>query len=165
MSIKPVLNSFDVSAKGMSIQKRKMDLVADNMANTSTTRTEDGTPYTRKFLVVENKENFLNQLSIEGQQSKLYISNSKHISNPKVIQPSGSKSIDDVTSEVETDNTPGERVYMPEHPDADENGYVQMPNVNIVAEMVEMISATRGYEANLTAFNASKQIAKDALEI
>ncbi|MFH1194276.1 MAG: flagellar basal body rod protein FlgC [bacterium] len=165
MSIKPVLNSFDISAKGMSIQKRKMDLVADNMANTSTTRTENGTPYSRKFLVVENKENFINQLSIEGQQSKLYITNSKHISNPEIVQPSGSKSIDDISSSVETDDSIGEKVYMPEHPDADKEGYVQMPNVNIVAEMVEMISATRGYEANLTAFNASKQIAKDALEI
>jgi flagellar basal-body rod protein FlgC len=73
--------------------------------------------------------------------------------------------ISGVRAEVVEDNAPERLVYNPEHPDADENGYVHMPNVNIIVEMVDMISATRAYEANATAFNASKNIAKDALEI
>ena len=64
-----------------------------------------------------------------------------------------------------TDNEKGELVYMPDHPDANKDGYVEMPNVNVVTEMVDMISASRSFEANLTAFNAAKQIAKDSLEI
>ena len=63
------------------------------------------------------------------------------------------------------DNSEGELVYMPDHPDANEDGYVHMPNVNVITEMVDMISASRSFEANLTAFNAAKQIAKDSLEI
>ena len=63
------------------------------------------------------------------------------------------------------DNSEGELVYMPDHPDANEEGYVNMPNVNVITEMVDMISASRSFEANLTAFNAAKQIAKDSLEI
>ena len=70
-----------------------------------------------------------------------------------------------IQSEEVNDSTPGQLVYMPDHPDADEKGYVMMPNVNVVTEMVDMISATHSYEANLTVFNSSKQIAKDSLDI
>ena len=70
-----------------------------------------------------------------------------------------------MTGEVEKDSSPFKVVHDPTHPDADANGYVKMPNVNVVTEMVEMIAASRGYEANVTAINAGKQMAKDALEI
>jgi flagellar basal-body rod protein FlgC len=95
---------------------------------------------------------------------KLATTNPNHITNPSMIT-NKSNSTSDLEFKVTEDNTPGDIVYMPEHPNADENGYVQMSNINTITEMIDMIAASRSYEANLTAFNASKQMAKDSLEI
>ena len=169
MKISPNFSSFNISAKGMSIQKKKMDLVAENMANSDTTKTKDGMPYQRKYLVVKNSRNFENNLT--GTQNnitlKMNTNNSSHLQPVRFDGNFNQNQMDDnsIIGQVETDKNQGDLVLMPDHPDANEDGYVEQPNVNIVNEMVEMISATRSYEANLTAFNSSKQIAKDALEI
>ena len=107
--------------------------------------------------------NFANVLKKETMG--LEVTNEKHISSNFVEFEDGRDAVRGVRTEVVEDNSPERLVYNPEHPDADENGYVHMPNVNIVVEMVDMISATRSYEANVTAFIASKNMAKDALEI
>lgn len=170
MKISPNFSSFNMSAKGMSIQKRKMDLVAENMANSDTTKTKEGIPYQRKYLVVKNEETFTNNFSAaQGNLTlKMARSESAHLQPAKFSGPVNNQQLSNDTgieSNIEVDKTQGNLVYMPDHPDSNKEGYVELPNVNVVNEMVEMISATRSYEANLTAFNSSKQIAKDSLEI
>ena len=166
MKINPNFSSFNISSKGMNIQKRQMDIITENIANTSTTRTADGNPYKRKYISVEqernNFQNGVNKLFNSGFQG----ANSNSLGHINLNHSTLSvHQNDNINIKEETDNTDGELVYMPDHPDADEDGYVQMPNVNIITEMVNMISASRNFEANLTAFNAAKQIAKDSLEI
>jgi flagellar basal-body rod protein FlgC len=166
MKINPSFSSFSISSKGMNIQKRQMDIITENIANTSTTRTADGNPYKRKYISVEqernNFQNGVNKFFNPGFQGR-HSNSLAHInldpSNLSVHQN------DNIKIKEETDSSEGELVYMPDHPDSNEEGYVQMPNVNIITEMVNMISASRNFEANLTAFNAAKQIAKDSLEI
>lgn len=156
---------FGISAKGLSIQRKKMNLIAENLANGNSVRTQDGKPINRKVLVVNQKSNFFQSTFNDIKNTiKLITTNSDHIANPESY---GSKNNDGNNLEfnVKEDTTPGDIVYMPEHPDANEEGYVQLSNINTISEMIDMISATRSYEANLTAFNSSKQIAKDSLEI
>ncbi len=164
MKITPNFTAFKISAKGMSIQKNKMDLVAENIANVDTTKTKNGTVYKRKFLQVVAEKEFRETLSQASNTLRMKTDNKDHINFIPTSEISGESKIN-INSQVLQDNTVGERLYMPDHPDADQDGYVEMPNVNVVTEMVDMISATRSYEANLTAFNASKEIAKNALEI
>jgi len=157
---------FDISAKGLSIQRKKMNLISENIANANTINAEDNQPYKRKTLEVKQSQGVFANLPAEQVKTiPMYTSNGNHIggststgfSNPV----SGSSQIENEL----VDSTPGDKVYMPESPNADKEGYVQLSNVNIITEMTEMIVATRSYEANLTAFNSSKQMAKDTLEI
>jgi flagellar basal-body rod protein FlgC len=164
MKITPNFSAFNTSAKGMSIQKKRMEMITENIANTSTTRTEDGTPYKRKFLTVKSKSNFGVQFLDKEPTLKLKKMHENHLTESSFLSETETESEVMETKETE-DKSAGELVYMPDHPDANEDGYVQMPNVSVVTEMVDMIAASRSYEANLTAFNAAKQIAKDSLEI
>jgi flagellar basal-body rod protein FlgC len=143
-----------------------MDVITENIANKSTTRTEDGGPYKRKYISVEfERDNF--QTNYSGAlNSGFKMSSQNHLQPLNIFNNyDEDKDIANFTVKENTDNSEGELVYMPEHPDANGDGYVTMPNVNIITEMVNMISASRSFEANLTAFNAAKQIAKDSLEI
>jgi flagellar basal-body rod protein FlgC len=156
-------NGFNISAKGMSIQRKKMDLVAENIANMDTTKTSSGKPYQRKFLVARS-ENKQEDVQISKNFIQLKTTDPEHFNKEIEMQTANNQNPPIKTKEV-ADTTEGTLVYMPDHPDANEKGYVMMPNVNIITEMVDMIAASRGYESNLTAFNSSKQIAKDTLEI
>ena len=139
--------SLDVSASGMSAQRMRMDLISQNIANANTTKTQDGTPYRRQTLVLGTNESV-------GFSKYLSSSSRSTIGDGRVkIQ-----GIKEDMSEVK-------RVYEPDNPEADEDGYVTMPNVDIVTEMVDMISASRSYEANVTASTASKNMAMQALNI
>ena len=142
------LNSFDISASGMTAQRQRLDIAAENISNMNTTRTASGGPYRRKMVVLQ--ENPVSSFRSE-LQSRL---------SGKTSQKGGVKVAEIV--EHQRDLQP---VYNPEHPDADENGYVMMPNVDLVKETVDGMSATRAYEANITAFNAMKLMAQKALEI
>jgi flagellar basal-body rod protein FlgC len=161
------LFGFNFSSRGMSIQRKRMDLISQNIANADTVRTETGQPYQRKYVKVEAEQNsFAKNLSAEGQMIKLATSNQNHISvssNPQDISISGD--LGNLNMSEMTDQKQGDMVYMPDHPDANEKGYVQMSNVSVINEMVDMIAATRSYEANLQALNSSKQMVKDSLEI
>jgi flagellar basal-body rod protein FlgC len=166
MKIANSMLGFNISAKGLSVQRKKMNLISENIANADTIRTQNGEPYRRKTLtVVQNDFAINNGFEMEGRKIQLNISNKNHIGNPRVGGPAMNQSNDGLSFDVDVDDRKGEVVHMPEHPDADENGYVEMSNVNIITEMVDMIAATRSYEANLTALNSSKQMAKDSLEI
>lgn len=140
-------SSLDVSASGMNAQRMRMDLISQNIANANTTRTADGTPYRRQALVLgTNSSNpFSNYLSGASRDA---------LGDGKVkIQG------------VVEDQSDFRKVYEPDNPEADEEGYVHYPNVDIVTEMVDMISASRSYEANVTASTASKNMAMQALNI
>jgi len=96
---------------------------------------------------------------------KLHTTSASHFTGIKETRTTEQKVDTGLKAEVLEDQVQGERIFMPNHPDADDKGFVEMSNVNIITEMVEMISATRSYEANLTALNSAKQMAKDSLEI
>jgi flagellar basal-body rod protein FlgC len=165
MKINTNFNGFDYSSLGMNIQRKKMDMVAKNLANIDSTKTGEGVPYKRKILKIAATGNDVAK-AIEPQQFiPLKATSDNHIRGTAKSAGISTGSNYDISGMEVDDPTMGDMVYMPEHPDANENGYVLMPNVNVVTEMVDMIAATRGYEANLTAFNASKQIAKDTLDM
>lgn len=167
MKIGGSIFGLNFSARGMAIQRKKMDVIAQNIANSDNVRTETGEPYKRKTLKVEpERKNFANELEIEGQNFKLNTSNPGHmlkLNMPQNFNISADQGKVELT-EI-TDNKPGDVIYMPEHPNANKEGYVEMSNVNVVNEMVDMIAATRSYEANLQALNSAKQMAKDSMEI
>jgi flagellar basal-body rod protein FlgC len=164
MKINPNLSGFDISFQGLAIQRKKMNIIAENIAYADNVRTEDGQPFKRKYLsvVAKNEPIFSNNMNI-NQSIPLLTSNEGHITSP--IQVNENFNIDNIRTDEKTDQKEGELIYMPDHPDADQNGYVKMSNVNVINEMVDMIAASRSYEANLTAFNSSKQMAKDSLDI
>lgn len=144
-------DSFKVSASGMTAQRLRMDTISQNLANINTTRTEDGGPYRRKTVVFQEVNN--------GRSFRSHLDRSMN-DYSKSSYGGGVK----VTGIVE-DSSPFIEVYDPTHPDANEEGYLEMPNVNSVEEMTNLISANRSYEANVTAFNASKGMMGKALEI
>lgn len=141
-----VMNTMNISASGMTAQRLRTDLIAQNIANVNTTRDEHGNPYVRKIAVISEKsQNSFGQV----------------LGSTMASFGSGVK----VTQIVEDKTTAMKSVYDPSHPDANEEGYVSYPNVNTVTEMTNLIDASRSYEANVTAFNASKSMALKCLEL
>lgn len=166
MKISSLFPGFSISAKGLSIQRKRMNLIAENIANADVTRSADGKPYQRKFLKVTAKDNlFANDLVRESSNLKLNTTNGAHIADPEIPPVYNNNGQYSLNFSENTDQAPGEVVYDPGNPNANSDGYVEESNVNIVNEMVDMISASRSYEANLTALNSSKQMVKDSLEI
>jgi len=135
------LRLFEISSSGLYAQRKRLDVIASNLANLETTRTENGEPYRRKMVVMSTKpvEGFDEVLSsrLEGVE------------------------IDDIVE----DDAPFMKVYNPGHPDADEQGYVLKPNVDLIVEITNMLVAKRNFEANVTAVRSTKQMALKALEI
>lgn len=136
-------NTLRISASGLSAERLSMDTIASNMANVETTKGADGNPYRRKVAVFQ--ENLDRELNKNGQYEDV---------------PLGVKAVG-----IAEDNSPFKRVYDPTNPDADADGYVSMPNVNILNEMADMMVAVRAYEANLSAVSAEKNMFSKALDI
>lgn len=135
------LTSLEISGSGLYAQRKRMDIIASNLANIETTRTQGGGPYRRKMVVMSTKpieafDRILNA-QVEGVQ------------------------IDDVVE----DSSPFRMVYNPSHPDADENGNLLKPNIDLIVEMTNMVMAGRAFEANLSAIKSTRQMAVKALEI
>ena len=143
-----LFSQFNISASGMTAQRLRTDVISQNIANVNTTRTANGTPYVRKEVVLTEKgsTNSFSSVFAAAQSG---------------VAGNGVK----VTSIQDDTSTAMSKVYDPSHPDADQDGYVTYPNVNIVQEMTDMIDATRSYEANVTAFNAGKAKASKGLEV
>jgi len=140
------LSSFNISGSGMTAQKYRLDVVAQNIANAQVTRTEEGEPYRRKMTVLSsvNTRTFLDALkTATGAVQKAGVQVEAVIEDESALVP----------------------VYDPTHPDANAEGYVMYPNVNTAQEMTDAMGASRAYEANVTAFNATKSIVLKALEI
>ena len=144
-----IFNAFNINASGMTAQRFRMDTISENIANAYTTRTQDGTPYRRKVVTFEER----------GDRVQTFSSFLGSASNK--FKGQGVR----VGKVMEDNKTQPNMVYDPSHPDADENGYVTYPNVSIVTEMTNLIDASRSFEANATAFSASKSIAMKGLEM
>ena len=148
-----IFTSLRTSASGLTAQRLRMDLISNNLANAETTRTAEGGAYRRQQVVfsprIVGRVPFFNQLRgdmVRGDVPGL---------QTQGVQPLA----------IVEDQAPSRFVFDPAHPDANEQGYVEYPNVNVVTEMTDMLSATRSYEANVTVLNAAKQMAQRALEI
>lgn len=142
-----IFQSFNISASGMTAQRFRTDIIAENIANVNTTSTANGTPYRRKIVTFTEKD---------VTPFSQYYSESKNMAVGNGVK------VSKVTEDYSTEFT---MEYDPSNPDADENGYVSYPNVNTVTEMTNLIDATRSYEANATAFDASKSMAQTGLQI
>jgi flagellar basal-body rod protein FlgC len=149
-----MFDALNVSATGLTAERLRMDVTAENLANAQTTRGADGQPYRRKEVVLAEVESG----GFGSQLAKAIGAGSA--SGARVGGPSGVE-----VAGISQDQTPGKLVYDPGHPDADAKGYVRMPNVDTVAEMVDLISASRAYEANVTAMNAAKQMFSKTLDL
>ena len=139
-------DAFHISSSGLSAQRVRMNLIASNLANVNTTKTAEGGPYKRKdavFAATPVNGTFQNMLSSQLTDK---------VAEVRVV-------------DVIDDPRPSKLKYDPDHPDADEKGYVALPNVNTIEEMVNMISATRSYEANVAAIKATKKMVLKALDI
>jgi flagellar basal-body rod protein FlgC len=164
MRIGSIFSAIDISASGLSLQRKKMDAIASNLANIDSVG-PDGKPYQREEVqAVPGKAiPFANELS--GKLLPLKTSDPNHIETPSENLVSSEYTVKEVNGKVVQDPTATKTVYDPSNPAADSNGYVTEPNINVVTEMVDMIAASRSYEANVTAINASKNIIKDSLDI
>lgn len=130
-----VFGGMRISASALSAERLRMDVVSSNVANMKTTRTKDGGAYRRKVAVFE--ENYDEKLGMLGVRTKA----------------------------IKEDKSPLRKLYEPNHPDADKQGYVEYPNVDILVEMTDLISASRSYESNIDTLNAQKNMISKALEI
>ncbi|MBP8257758.1 MAG: flagellar basal body rod protein FlgC [Opitutaceae bacterium] len=135
-----LIGAIDVTSSALNAQRTRLDVVAQNIANAQTTRGPDGAPYQRKMVSFETELLHKQGMSGEALQSVR-------------------------VGEITADKSPGQRIYDPQHPDAGADGMVQLPNVNLAYEMVDLITATRAYEANLSVAKNARQMAMKALEI
>jgi len=139
------LDSMSISASALTATRLRMDVVAENIANINTTRTENGEPYRRKYVVFQERTG--------DREFAAFFNRARTAAGGVRVL------------EIGTDMREFKYDYNPGHPDADENGFVRMPNVEVVQEMVDMMSAFRAYEANITALNSFKDMAMRTLEI
>jgi flagellar basal-body rod protein FlgC len=147
-----IFGSMDISASALSAERLRMDVTAENLANAQSTRSANGGPYRRKEVVLEST----GSSSFAGALAAARGGASGGGSGPDGgVRVSG----------IVEDQSPNRLVYDPGHPDANAQGYVSMPNVNPVTEMVDLISASRSYEANVTAMQTSKQMFTKTLDI
>lgn len=130
-----IFNTMRISASGLSAERLRMDTITSNITNATTTRGEDGKPYVRKIAVFQEN-----------------LDEAKKINGVKAVG-------------IVDDESPLKSVYDPTHPDANEDGYVTMPNVNLLNEMADIIAASRAYEANVDTLNASKSMFTKSLEL
>jgi flagellar basal-body rod protein FlgC len=161
-----LFNSIRISASGMRGQRLKMDVVSRNLANAETTRTAEGTPYRRQRAIFEQVlgDKIRERMTTFGNESRLARTHPAHMTETigSALETGGGVASD---VSVAPDASDFRVVYDPGHPDADEGGYVLMPNVNPITEMVDMITASRAYEANVSAVQTAKDMFADALKI
>ena len=140
------IDALQASASGLSTQRYRMNLISSNLANLHTTRTPEGGPYRRKEMVIAARPQG------DAFEQILQRESARHLTDVEIVS-------------VVNDTRPPRLKYNPHHPDADEKGFVAMPNINLVEEMANLMSAARSYEANVTAANATKKMALKALQI
>ena len=137
-----VFTAMEVAASGLTAERGRMNIIASNLANARTTKGADGLPYKRMDPVFQARP-------LEGRSFDQVLRNVRKVELASVKQ----------------DDQPGQQVYDPSHPDADARGYVELPNVNVVTEMVNLMTASRAYEAGVTSIETIKAMARSALRI
>jgi len=161
-----IFKAIDVAATGMTVQRQKMDVVSENIANIDTSRTAEGGPYRRQRVLVSEtdaKPSFGRAMS--AAHDKLARTNPRHIKG-RIHSLSRSTEPDSVSGEeIRDPESSFKLVYDPSHPDADSEGYVKMPDIEMINEMVDMIAANRAYEANISTISSSKRMLNEALDI
>lgn len=157
-----IFSSFDISGQGMSVQRMRLSATAKNIANANTTKDANGNPYQREVVIVRAIPGSPFEDELDSQIA-MNRTDANHAPNgyPGTYPPDYSV----LKATTARDNSAPRLVYDPAHPDANENGYVEFPNINIVTEMVEMISAQRAFEANTGVIESAKNIARNSLEI
>ena len=143
-----LFTGMNINASGMSAERLRLDVISENIANANTTRTKEGGPYVRKNVIFTEKVSTADSFG--------------EVLNRTISGIGDGVKVTAITKDTDTDMN---LVYEPSHPDADENGYVLYPNVNIVTEMTDLIDASRAFEANATAFEASTNVASRGLSI
>lgn len=164
MEVDRFFSVFKTAGRGLAAQRQQISIAAENIANANTTRTADGGPYRPKslHLTVGNRTDFDNAL--ENSLLQMSTSRAEHLAEPTPLDANGgTQDLGPEAQVVEQERFRYE--YDPDHPDADENGMVTYPDVNMVEEMTRMVSANRLYEANLSVIEAEKQIIKRSFEI
>ena len=146
-----LFGGLDISASALTAQRLRMDVTAENLANAQTTKGADGQPYRRKEVVLQEIP------SGSGLGAQLTAA----IGSKGGSAPAGGVEV----AQIATDPTPGKKTYDPGNPDADKQGYVEMPNVDTVTEMVDLIDSSRAYDANVTAMSATKQMFSKTLDL
>jgi flagellar basal-body rod protein FlgC len=161
-----IINAIDISGEGLSVQRARMNVIAQNMANAETVETDEGGPYQRKRVIVSENE------SAESFNSELAKANTRLARTHEGHRPGRVRILSEKTElsgveaqEVTDPESSFRLVYDPSHPKADDEGYVKMPDVNVIDEMVDMMAASRAYEANTAVISAAKKMANDALDI
>lgn len=166
-----LFGSFDVSASGLSAQRARLNVISANLANVETTRTPDGGPYRRRTLRVDGAGGGPgNELFEKLLAAKERLGVSVEKTSPRHMEAADPVPFANIPQQlrydvVEDRDTPLRMEYDPGHPDANEDGYVAYPNVDVVREMVDLMAASRAYEANVTVLNATKAMLKKSLEI
>ncbi len=161
-----LLNAIDISAQGLSAQRAKMNVIAENMANAETVETADGGPYQRKRVVVaEDKQAAPFTSYLSQANTRLARTHTGHRSSRSRLE-AGSIEVSTVKHRETVDEDSSFRlVHDPTHPNADDEGFVKMPDVDVVHEMVDMMAASRAYEANTAVISSAKKMVNDALDI
>lgn len=145
-----ISDSLAVSVSGLDAQRRRLNVIASNLANAQSTKTPNGGPYKRRDVVFRSTP----------------VPNAFQRTLRQVSTGPAARALEGVTvSKIVEDHKPGQLIYDPHHPDADRKGFVRLPNVNVMEEMVNMIGASRAYEANVQAINATRAMWNKALEI
>ena len=152
------LSSMNIVASGLTAQQLRMDVVAENITNATTTRTEKGGAYRRKMVVMEavdGRDDFRTEMARAQFRADPHAVSNRNYQNAGGVR----------VTQIAEDPSDFKRVYDPTHPDADEAGYVDLPNVDTIKEMADAMAATQAYAANVTAFNTLKTLVSKGLEI
>ncbi|MBW8887748.1 MAG: flagellar basal body rod protein FlgC [Fibrobacteres bacterium] len=163
-----LFSGLSISASALRAQRVRQNVISSNLANAETTRTKEGGPYKRQFVILrENKTETDQRFVFGSDKMQGFTTHDNHIPIPAPGMPIDKDHVGSgvEVASIEQDQTPAKLVYDPSHPDANAQGYVAMPNVNVVQEMTDMITATRSYEASVTAMNSTKSMLMKALEI
>lgn len=140
------LTAMRISSSGLNVQRQRMEAISSNLANVETTRTPEGGPYRKKSVVVT-------ALPMENDFSAVLKNELGDALNQALV------------TQVVRDQTEPRTIFNPSHPDANAEGYVSMPNIDVISEIVDMVTTTRSFEANVTAMNAAKAMALRAIEL
>jgi flagellar basal-body rod protein FlgC len=168
MGMIDMFSGLSISASALRAQRIKQNVIASNLANAETTRGADGQPYKKQFVILKEATREPDKRFLFGEERmKGFTTQPDHMPIPQDGFPIDKNKVGSgvEVAAIEQDTSAPRLVYDPSHPDANKEGYVAMPNINVVGEMTDMITATRSYEASVTAMNSAKAMLMKALEL